>query len=69
MGNILNKNVFYCIWNTTEKVNKCLGISEQTKKTDKTIPDVNFRNLPTSINSMNNEFSDYDIVEKNEIYP
>ena len=64
MGNILNKTIFGCVWNATETVNKCLGIVDHPKKKD-----TNDLSTPKPINSMNKEYSDYDIIDRAEIYP
>jgi hypothetical protein len=58
MGNILNKMGF--IFNMPDHVNRCLGIISIDKKycIDKKDTEQN-----------HNEHSDYDIVDRNEIYP
>jgi hypothetical protein len=58
MGNIINKIEY--VFNIHDKINKCLGIKD--KKTDNI-------NTTKEINTMEKEFNDYDIIEKNEIYP
>ena len=58
MGNILNK-IGYLL-NMPDNVNKCLGIISVDKKDC-----IN----KTAREQILNEHSDYDIVDRNEIYP
>jgi hypothetical protein len=60
MGNILNKLEY--VLHISDKINKCLGIGNNNKKTD-----INVHcKVP---NSMDDEFKDYDIIDINEIQP
>ncbi len=60
MGNLLNKIGYVC--NISDKINQCLGIGFNNKKTD-----INVQSKVS--NSMADEFKDYDIVDINEIQP
>ena len=64
MGNILNKIVY--LLNMPDNVNRCLGIISVDKKDDNDQKDCIDKN---AIEEIHNEHSDYDIVDRNEIYP
>ncbi len=61
MGNILNKIEY--VFHIQDHIHKCLGIHNFEKKKDT-------NNVSTEqLNSMEQEFNDYDIIQHNEIYP
>jgi len=58
MGNIIHKLEY--VFNISDKINQCLGIGTNIKKTDINV---------TQSNTKEEEFKDYDIVDINEIQP
>jgi hypothetical protein len=63
MGNILNKIEY--IFNIPNKIDQCLGFINNNKKYDIN----NESTLSKLPNTMEEEFTEYDIVDQNEIYP